>query len=104
MENLFAHSAAVKVYTGEPIVSKPRITVAGVSTRGKLKIGVSRCSPKDQFNKAIGRDLALNRAKKTPLFTITMHRKVPNTLLFSRIAHSIINVIENDPTIVSLQK
>lgn len=47
-----------------------RITIAGLYSNGKLKIGVSRCSNKDQFDKKKGRLVSLGRAEKCPLYEV----------------------------------
>lgn len=59
-------------YYGKPTVSPYRATVVGEfeEKTGELKIAVSLCNPKDQFNKKKGTAIAEGRMRKGKLFTI----------------------------------
>lgn len=46
---------------------KPSYTFAGIKQNGELRVGFARCSPKDQFCKKKGRDIAKGRAIKNPV-------------------------------------
>jgi len=75
MEKIFYHHTKeyVKNDKGELILdangrkqidtTKSRITYAGIFENNELKIAAARCSPKDQFCKAVGRAKAFGRAK-----------------------------------------
>ena len=60
-----------KVIGREPI---PRITVCGIfdNETKLLRIGYSRCSIKDKFNKQVGRDLAQHRAEHKPVIVLQL--------------------------------
>ena len=56
----------------------PRVTVASCydSVTNTMKFGVAICSPEDQFCRKTGRELAKERALKSPKMTICgIHRK-----------------------------
>lgn len=55
-------------------ITLPRVTVCGIfdNETKVLKIGYSRCSPKDIFIKKIGKELAYNRAKSNPVITMIL--------------------------------
>lgn len=42
---------------------KRRAVIAGIIVDGKLRLGMAECSLRDQFNKKVGREKALGRAK-----------------------------------------
>ena len=52
----------------------PRITICGIfdTTKKTLTFGAARCSAKDTFVKAIGRELAYNRAITEPYKVISV--------------------------------
>lgn len=54
----FRHSVYAK--------NEARVTVAGVIVDGSLRLGVSRCSPRDQFSRKKGRVVAEARARVRP--------------------------------------
>ncbi len=62
--------AAMKGVTpkGTPLSKQPvpRVTVAGIVDGKTLRLGVSRCSTKDQFSKQKGRNVAKVRATERP--------------------------------------
>ena len=47
-----------------------RSTFAAVMKDKVMHIGVAHCNPNDQFNRAIGRNIALSRANNSPITTI----------------------------------
>ena len=49
-----------------------RRSIAGKIENNELKIGVSICGPKDQFNRKLGRKIAEGRANKSPFKVITL--------------------------------
>lgn len=55
MSELFYHSRTV-----------PRVTIAAVIDGQRVKFGAARCGTNDQFNKKLGRQIALGRARKSP--------------------------------------
>jgi predicted membrane GTPase involved in stress response len=63
--NVYYHHSALEV-------GKPRVTVAGIIIDGILRLGVSRCSIKDNFIKAKGRMIAKARAEKRPSLTVSI--------------------------------
>lgn len=67
MEELFAH---------KELNSKKfsRATLAGAydEASGKLSLGISMCSKKDQYNRKIGNGIAIKRALKNPFITINV--------------------------------
>jgi len=83
-EQLKIAEAKNKVPRGTPLSSQPvpRVTVAGVLDEGNntLRLGVSRCSPKDQFSKAHGRKVAEVRADERPSKIVQVPPKEKGTL------------------------
>lgn len=70
-----------------------RVTVCGVLSNGKLKIGVSLCSKNDNFARKKGREISLVRAVKVPLevnFEKVQGKENPGRA-FKAIADSIID-------------
>lgn len=62
----------------EPSVKRlPRVTIASVYNpqTNSMTFGAAVCSPKDPFNKKIGRELAEKRAKENPEITIKAIRR-----------------------------
>lgn len=58
-------------YRHSPINYKnERLSICGMFQQGILNVGISRCSNKDQFEKAKGRLVATGRAEKCPVYTI----------------------------------
>mgnify|MGYP003402842322 FL=1 len=53
-----------------------RYAICGIYTDNTYTIGVARCSPKDKYVKAVGRELSLARAVESPV-KITMPTKTP---------------------------
>lgn len=49
-----------------------RVAYAGVIQDNKLLVGEAVCSEKDQFNKKLGRTIALGRANKHPLVKLDL--------------------------------
>lgn len=47
-----------------------RLTIGGIYVEGTLKIGVSRCSKKDQFEKRKGREVSIGRATECPILVL----------------------------------
>jgi hypothetical protein len=47
--------------------NSPRVTVAAVINGQTVNFGAARCSTNDQFNKKIGRHIAIGRANKNPI-------------------------------------
>lgn len=70
-----------------------RITVAGVldDNKGTINIGLAACSHKDQFNKAIGRNIASGRAFKTPFIQLEGVNPKESVKVFIKEAKSIIS-------------
>lgn len=52
-----------------------RHTVAGVIDGSNIKVAVAACSTKDQFVKATGRKISLERAESNPVLTINLNAK-----------------------------
>lgn len=48
----------------------PRVTVAGIIIDGTLRLGLSRCSIKDNFIKSKGRFISKARAEKRPSLVV----------------------------------
>ena len=72
--------------TRETRKSLPRLTICGIydTETNILKIGVSRCSPKDLFVKEIGRKLAEERAETNPIHTtVVLPGEVLSHVFFS---------------------
>lgn len=65
----YHHSVAVQ--------GQPRVTVAGLVIGKLMLFGVSKCSKKDQFEKAHGRKIAVGRAKKKPIVTLELTDNEP---------------------------
>jgi len=61
-----------------------RGTFAGVVEDNVIKIGLSVCSAKDQFQKRIGRSISENRASQKPVTLIPLAGELPNGLIFRR--------------------
>lgn len=60
----------------------PRVTVASVydTDTNRMTFGVAVCSPKDVFEKKIGREIALKRAEEsTNAVIVTKRRKIRET-------------------------
>lgn len=59
------------------IKNAPRITVAAIwdTIKNEIVFGCSICSPKDVFNKATGREVALKRAEKFPEVKVIVAKK-----------------------------
>lgn len=59
---------------GDKRKALPRLTICGVYDQetNKLSVGISRCSPKDLFNKEVGRQLALKRAETSPTYVVNI--------------------------------
>lgn len=57
-----------KTPKGTPLNDQPvpRVTVAGIVKDNTLRLGISRCSIKDNFSKKHGRFVAQERAEKRP--------------------------------------
>ena len=49
--------------SGQPVVFKQKVPVATLVQTNDGNIGVSVCSEKDNFNKALGRQIALGRSR-----------------------------------------
>lgn len=56
-----------------------RVTVAAVINEGKMQFGVSKCSPRDSFNKPKGRLIATGRANKNPNMVVEIPQSVVNS-------------------------
>jgi len=52
-----------------------KLTYAGIVKDNKLHVGEAMCSPKDEFNKKLGRTIALGRAVKHPLVKLDLSDK-----------------------------
>ena len=64
-------------YSGFKIINRtplPRVSICGVfdNETKLLRIGYSRCSIKDKFNKKVGRDLAQYRAEHKPVIVLQL--------------------------------
>lgn len=76
MKTLFYHS---------PFVAnkQPRVTICGIFTKDEgtpcLKIGVARCSQKDNFSRKKGRLIAEGRANKRPAILYPQEKDVENS-------------------------
>lgn len=75
-----ADKSVVKTVSKLPLVrihekKQIRYTIAGVIDGNEMKFGISKCSPKDQFNRKLGRVISLGRATKHPIHTM----KIPMT-------------------------
>lgn len=55
---------------------KRSFTLAAVIEGEKVKIGYAVCSENDNFNKVIGRQIAVSRAEKAPITTKKLPKKV----------------------------
>lgn len=71
----------------------PRITVAAMydSDTNSMAFGVAVCSPKDVFKKAIGRELAKNRAEVKPIVEVKAIRRGCVRSVSRRYANEIIS-------------
>ena len=60
-----------KVLENRPV---PRISICGIfdNETKVLKIGCSRCSTKDKFDKKLGKELAYTRAETNPIITMKL--------------------------------
>ena len=65
-----------------------RGTFAGIvdSDSNTIKIGLSVCSAKDQFQKRIGRTISENRAEQQPITIIPLISETPVGLVFRKAA------------------
>ena len=63
----------------------PRVTICGIfdPTKKTLTFGVTRCSVKDTFVKAIGRDLAFKRAIAEPykIVSVSNNKKISEVFI-----------------------
>lgn len=54
-----------------------RYAICGIYTDNTYTIGVARCSPKDKYVKAVGRELSLTRAVNSPIKIMMPTTKTP---------------------------
>jgi hypothetical protein len=57
-------------YHSSPTNTDRRFTVCGIINGDTINIGASLCSPKDNFNKKLGRKIARGRATSKPIMSI----------------------------------
>lgn len=85
---------------GTPIHKQPvpRVTVAGVVVGDTLRLGISRCSVKDNFSKAKGRYVSEQRARERPSKIVQIPEKETNTLgrFFFEQAQELIKLSQGD--------
>jgi hypothetical protein len=83
-----------KVYFRHSVYAKneARVTVAGVIVDGALKLGVSRCSPRDQFSRKKGRTVAEARARVRPSRVVALPTDQPVGKFFFEQAEDLILV------------
>lgn len=81
---LYFHSGLIKGKKKAPF----RATAAGVVVDGRLRVGIAKCSPQDQFVKKNGRALAVGRALNDPYTILDIPAKEEMTIskLFQRAA------------------
>jgi hypothetical protein len=81
LQNKIAEAKALLASLEAEDINLPRYTFAGITeivthedgtVSNKLRIGVARCSGKDQFTKQRGRVIAEGRARKIPLMSSTI--------------------------------
>lgn len=58
-----------------------RTIVATVTEKG-MQFGMATCGPRDQFNRKIGREIAIGRSSKTPFMTLVANYGEDNRELF----------------------
>ena len=67
---LFMYSTIKVKYNNQ--IKERRVAFAGVIDNNTINIGEAVCSEKDIFDKKIGRQIALGRAIKKPVYQITI--------------------------------
>jgi hypothetical protein len=85
-------------YHSAPTEGEQRMTIAGIKDEdGLIKLGIAKCSLKDTFSKAKGRELALERAAKSQLGTIQIGKNKHVGVTFRFLAQGIISsMMSND--------
>lgn len=66
-------------------------TVGGVLVGTTLKLGIAQTSPCDTFNKRLGREIAIGRARKKPVQTETVPEGANPGKLFVEVAEKLVN-------------
>lgn len=83
-----------KNYYMHPVVNGTRFTVCGIynAETADMKIGIARCSGKDQFNKKIGRMISEGRANKSASHAFQIH---PESSLGKVFVEESLNFLKN---------
>lgn len=90
-------------YHSEPMEKGYRTTVAGRFEDNIFKVGVSVCTPADNFSKKIGRKIAENRLINKPFKTLNLDSNA-NTKVIVTTLESIAKEVLNEPKIVNGKK
>lgn len=96
----YYHSPKAKVVKGEPVAKAKRFTVAGVLEDKRISLAASACSKNDQFNKKIGRSIALGRALVMPHSTTAIELSANPGLAFKQLAEILIRDLTNETLMV----
>ena len=90
------------VFHSSRLSNDSRVTVVGQFDKGILKIGVARCSKKDNFSRKHGRLIAFGRIAKGKLALALPIVVPPSNSDFIQIALSIAHSVDEDFKVYSL--
>ena len=85
-------SKTIYLHNNSSFSKEGRFTVCGIYSDYVLRIGVAFCSNTDNFNKKIGRELALERAK-VAMFRIT----IETNKLKNKVMYDVVEMISGRP-------
>jgi hypothetical protein len=68
--NTFHFYNEVEVVTPRGNKELRRVAFSGIKKDHEIHIGISMCSPRDVYNKKLGRTISLGRAQKKPNYVI----------------------------------